>query len=207
VGYSDSSNVNDAGEPVDFVDLNRCFIPLAKDKEPDLDIGTGWGRRLGGWLNWSEVLADRHVVLLAEAQAARRKGFPTKPRSSPAMARRRSSMVPPRRHDRRQPLALLSSTALVSSSTSGTPRSKISAGTRGGKWRRIGSAARRAPMPTEGCGSLALPGGILPPWLADRLREPADARLVVSSIQVVADGPWLGALGAISRASVSGSTS
>ena len=38
-----------------FVELNRSFFPLLKDQEPGLDFGRAWGRKLGGWLEWSDL--------------------------------------------------------------------------------------------------------------------------------------------------------
>jgi len=36
-----------------FVGLNRYFIPLEKNELPNFDIGRIWGRKIGGWLDWS----------------------------------------------------------------------------------------------------------------------------------------------------------
>lgn len=52
---------------MDFVDLDRLFAPLSKDKEVSLEWGTAGGRKYGGWLNWDELLERQRVVLLAEA--------------------------------------------------------------------------------------------------------------------------------------------
>jgi len=52
---------------MDFIELDRSFIPLKTDQEPTLDWGPYWGRLLGDWLNWDELLKHRRVVLLAEA--------------------------------------------------------------------------------------------------------------------------------------------
>lgn len=48
---------------MNFVDLNRYFIPIAKDREPSLDLGRMWGRKLGGWLSWPDILKHDRVVL------------------------------------------------------------------------------------------------------------------------------------------------
>lgn len=58
-----------------FVELNRCFVPLGKDEEPNLDIGRVWGRKIGGWLEWSELREHRRVVLLAEALSGKSEEF------------------------------------------------------------------------------------------------------------------------------------
>jgi hypothetical protein len=57
-----------------FVDLNRCFVPIGKDREPMLDAGL-WGRRFAGWLDWPQVLEHRRVVLLAEASSGKTEEF------------------------------------------------------------------------------------------------------------------------------------
>jgi hypothetical protein len=59
----------------DFVELNRSFVPLADDAEPELAIGEVWGRKYGGWLGWAEVLDHARVVLLAEAQSGKTEEF------------------------------------------------------------------------------------------------------------------------------------
>jgi hypothetical protein len=57
-----------------FVELHRYFVPIKKDQEPMLDIGV-WGRKIGGWLDWSELLHHRRVVLLAEASSGKSEEF------------------------------------------------------------------------------------------------------------------------------------
>lgn len=52
---------------MDYVDLSRCFEVIGKDEVANLDIGRSWGRKIAGWLDWSELLECRRVVLLAEA--------------------------------------------------------------------------------------------------------------------------------------------
>jgi hypothetical protein len=59
----------------DYVDLNRYFVPVAEDAEPDVAVGRVWGRKYGGWLDWPEVLDHAHVVLLAEAQSGKSEEF------------------------------------------------------------------------------------------------------------------------------------
>ena len=58
-----------------FVELNRNFVPIQKDQEPSLDIGREWGRKYGGWLDWSDLLKYRRVVLLAEALSGKTEEF------------------------------------------------------------------------------------------------------------------------------------
>jgi hypothetical protein len=60
---------------MNFVELNRSFVPLRKDQEPSLDLGRIWGRKIGGWLDWSDLLKLRRVVLLAEALSGKSEEF------------------------------------------------------------------------------------------------------------------------------------
>ena len=46
-----------------YVDLKRNFVPVAEDAETDLAIGSLWGRKYGGWLDWPELLDHARVVL------------------------------------------------------------------------------------------------------------------------------------------------
>ncbi|WP_375415561.1 hypothetical protein [uncultured Bradyrhizobium sp.] len=57
-----------------FVDLHRYFAPVSKNEEPSLNLGI-WGRKLGGWLDWSELLSQRRVILLAEASSGKSEEF------------------------------------------------------------------------------------------------------------------------------------
>ena len=59
----------------DHVELDRNFVPIADDGEPDLAIGGVWGRKYGGWLDWPKVLDHERVVLLAEAQSGKTEEF------------------------------------------------------------------------------------------------------------------------------------
>lgn len=52
---------------MDFVDLDRHFAPIHKDRDAELDWNLHWGRQYGGWLSWTELLQRRRVALLAEA--------------------------------------------------------------------------------------------------------------------------------------------
>ena len=56
---------------MDFVELNRSFAPIEKDKELNPDIARFWGHKLSGWLNWAQLLEYRRVVLLAEAASGK----------------------------------------------------------------------------------------------------------------------------------------
>jgi hypothetical protein len=60
---------------MDFVELDRSFVPLSKDKEPNLDVGYLWGLKLSGWLGWKDLLSHRRVVLLAEASSGKSEEF------------------------------------------------------------------------------------------------------------------------------------
>jgi hypothetical protein len=59
---------------MNFVDLDRNFVRLAKDQEPNLEIGRLWGARLG-WLDWEELRRRRRVILLAEAASGKTEEF------------------------------------------------------------------------------------------------------------------------------------
>jgi hypothetical protein len=54
-----------------FVELNRYFAPLRKDQPAGFEVGRQWGRTLGSWLNWVDLLSRRRVVLLAEASSGK----------------------------------------------------------------------------------------------------------------------------------------
>jgi len=58
-----------------FVELNRGFVPIGKDQEPSLVLGRDWGRKLGGWLGWSDLREYRRGVLLAEASSGKSAEF------------------------------------------------------------------------------------------------------------------------------------
>lgn len=60
---------------MNFVDLNRSFVPIGKNEEADLEIGRTWGRKIANWLDWSELLEHRCVVLLAEASSGKTEEF------------------------------------------------------------------------------------------------------------------------------------
>lgn len=58
-----------------FVELNRYFVPIAKDVEPHLEFLRFWERKAPGWLDWSELRGHRRVVLLAEASSGKSAEF------------------------------------------------------------------------------------------------------------------------------------
>lgn len=60
---------------MDFVDLNRLFIPLKRDADATLDWGPYWGQKHGGWIDWNDLLDRWRVVLLAEALSGKTKEF------------------------------------------------------------------------------------------------------------------------------------
>ena len=60
---------------MNFIELNRFFVPIGKDKEPLLRIEHTWGRQFAGWLQWSDLLKYNRVVLLAEASSGKSTEF------------------------------------------------------------------------------------------------------------------------------------
>jgi hypothetical protein len=58
-----------------FVDLNRHFVAIGKDEEPNLTIGRMWGVKYAGWLDWPALLKRDRVVLLAEAASGKTEEF------------------------------------------------------------------------------------------------------------------------------------
>ena len=58
-----------------FVELNRYFVPIAKDVEPHLEFLRFWERKAPGWLDWSELRGYQRVVLLAEASSGKSSEF------------------------------------------------------------------------------------------------------------------------------------
>lgn len=58
-----------------YIDLNRCFIPIKKDEEVDLEVGRYWGKQIGGWFDWGELLNKHRVVILAEASSGKTAEF------------------------------------------------------------------------------------------------------------------------------------
>ena len=58
-----------------YIDLNRNFVPIKKDEEVNLDIGRYWGKHIGGWLGWEDLLDNPRVVILAEASSGKTTEF------------------------------------------------------------------------------------------------------------------------------------
>ncbi len=58
-----------------YVDLKRSFVLIGKDQEASLGLDSTWGRRIGGWLSWHDLLEHRRVVLLAEASSGKTEEF------------------------------------------------------------------------------------------------------------------------------------
>lgn len=63
------------GGLTNFIELDRSFVPLGKNEEPSLELNPAWGRRIGGWLGWSELLLQHRLVLLAEASSGKTEEF------------------------------------------------------------------------------------------------------------------------------------
>ena len=59
---------------MNFVELDRLFAPVRKDQQSSLELEI-WSRKVGGWLDWGEMLAHRRVVLLAEASSGKTEEF------------------------------------------------------------------------------------------------------------------------------------
>lgn len=57
------------------VELGRLFAPVDKDKEIPLETPSSWGRKLYGWMDWSELLLLPRIVLLAEAGSGKTEEF------------------------------------------------------------------------------------------------------------------------------------
>src|SRR5262245_57592816 len=60
---------------MDFVELNRSFIPLSKDQEPLANLSRYFGMGYLRWLNWSALKRRKRVVLLAEAYSGKSEEF------------------------------------------------------------------------------------------------------------------------------------
>lgn len=58
---------------MDFVELDRLFVPLKRDTDAALEWGPNWGLKYGGWLDWPGILQRWRVVLLAEALSGKTK--------------------------------------------------------------------------------------------------------------------------------------
>jgi hypothetical protein len=62
-------------DPMSFVELERSFVQIARDQEPNFELGRVWGRKLGGWYGWRELRECRRVVVLAEALSGKSTEF------------------------------------------------------------------------------------------------------------------------------------
>lgn len=51
----------------EFVELDRCFIPVTDSDEISIDVGRVWGKRVFGWESWADLCNRPRVVVLAEA--------------------------------------------------------------------------------------------------------------------------------------------
>jgi len=60
---------------MEFIELNRSFAPLPKERDTHFDMGSQWGRKFGGWLDWADLLEHRRVVILAEALSGKTEEF------------------------------------------------------------------------------------------------------------------------------------
>src|SRR5262245_12500135 len=58
-----------------FVQLNRSFFPISKDRQPILEATRLWGHKFGGWLDWPDLRQRKRVVLLAEASSGKSEEF------------------------------------------------------------------------------------------------------------------------------------
>lgn len=58
-----------------YIDLNRSFAPIKKDEEVNLEVGRYWGKQVGGWLDWDNLLKKPRVVILAEASSGKTTEF------------------------------------------------------------------------------------------------------------------------------------
>ncbi len=61
--------------PMAHVELGRLFALVDKDKEIPLETPSSWGRKIYGFMGWSELLALPRVVLLAEAGSGKTEEF------------------------------------------------------------------------------------------------------------------------------------
>ena len=56
-------------------ELNREFVLVEKKEEIDIEFHRYWGRNLGGWLTWDDLLEKKRVILLAEASSGKTDEF------------------------------------------------------------------------------------------------------------------------------------
>ena len=60
---------------MEYVELERYFMPIKKDQELDLEVTRIWGKSIGGWFDWNDLLNKWRVVLLAEALSGKTEEF------------------------------------------------------------------------------------------------------------------------------------
>ena len=60
---------------MEYVELERYFMPIKKDQELDLEVTRVWGKSIGGWFDWNDLLNKWRVVLLAEALSGKTEEF------------------------------------------------------------------------------------------------------------------------------------
>lgn len=60
---------------MEYVDIERYFMPIKEDQELDLEVTRAWGKNIGGWFDWNDLLNKWRVVLLAEASSGKTKEF------------------------------------------------------------------------------------------------------------------------------------
>ena len=68
---------------LDFIDLDRRFVRLRKDRPADLDLGQ-WGRLYGFDESWAPLLENSRVVILAEASCGKTEEMRAKVRGTAA---------------------------------------------------------------------------------------------------------------------------
>ena len=73
-GNRESGNHMPSRDP-DFVELDRRFVPVGKDKEPNLEVYLLLGFGDDELLHWPKLLQRRRVVLLAEAAGGKTEEF------------------------------------------------------------------------------------------------------------------------------------
>ncbi|NOZ83774.1 MAG: hypothetical protein GXP60_03040 [Epsilonproteobacteria bacterium] len=60
---------------MEYVDLNRKFLPIENDGDFALELPLAWGKFMGGGLDWEGLLNKKRVVLLAEALSGKTEEF------------------------------------------------------------------------------------------------------------------------------------
>jgi len=60
---------------MDYIELDRSFVEIKSNEEPNLAIGAVWGRRVDGWMSWDDLLKVPRAVLLGEAASGKTAEF------------------------------------------------------------------------------------------------------------------------------------